>query len=381
LNKKERLFNSIRLKKVDRIPTSYRGSDYISERLMKYFDINSDSLKDEYKKLLENLGCDFWSSGSKIGKFSTFFPKYKGHPPEEPYIDDGQLFYTLGINSQIGTITDFNIKYVNFGIDPPLANITRESELKEGFLTSRLELFDFTEMKNRYSNNTLTYENLKNSKDDIICMGALNNFYMICSYLRGMDQFLMDLVGNRRLAEKIIGEVGEFCLEFNRRELESFGNKAEYYGSWDDVAGQDGMMFSPELFRKYFLPLYRSLIEKVKKYNLTFGWHCCGNVNDILPDIIEAGLDVFDVVQTSAKDMELENVYRLYGKKVCMHGAIDIQKILSRGNEQNVRDEVKKVIYLWGRNGGIIIAPSHEVVPDTPIENILALYDEINKNY
>ncbi len=188
----------------------------------------------------------------------------------------------------------------------------------------------------------------------------------------------MDLVSNRKLAEKIISEVGEFCLEFNRRELESFGNKAEYYGGWDDVAGQDGMMFSPELFKKYFLPLYKSLIGNIKKYNLVFGWHCCGNVNDILPSMIDIGLDVFDILQTSAKDMDLENVYRLYGKKICMHGAIDIQKILSRGTVKQVRDEVKKVIDLWNCKGGIILAPSHEIVPDTPIENIIALYNEVN---
>ncbi len=174
MQKKHRVFNAIRLKKVDRIPTSYRGSDYISVKLMEYYGI-------------ENWGADFWSSGSKIGKFSTFFPKYTGPFPEEPYIADGQMFHTLGINSNIGTISDFNIKYVNFGIDPPLANIFRASELKKGFLTSRLDLFDFKEMANRYISPELTYENLKDSEDDIICMGALNNFYMICSYLRGMD--------------------------------------------------------------------------------------------------------------------------------------------------------------------------------------------------
>jgi len=310
MQKKHRVFNAIRLKKVDRIPTSYRGSDYISVKLMEYYGIeNTDGLKAGYKELLEKLGADFWSSGSKIGKFSTFFPRYLGPLPEKPYVEDGQLFHALGINSTIGTISNFNIKYVKFGIDPPLANISRASELKKGFLTSKLGLFNFKEMTNRYISHELTYENLKDSENDIICMGAINNFYMICSYLRGMDQFLMDLVSNRKLAENIISEVGEFCLEFNRRELESFGNKAEYYGSWDDVAGQDGMMFSPELFKKYFLPPYKSLIENVKKYDLVFGWHCCGNVNDVLPSMIDIGLDVFDVVQTSAKDMELENIY------------------------------------------------------------------------
>lgn len=378
---KQRLFNSIKLKKVDRIPTSYRGSDYISKKLMEYYCIeNPGNLAGNYKILLKNLGADFWSSGSKIGKFSTYIPKYIGPPPEEPYVDDGQLFHVLGINSDIGTIADYNVKYVNLGIDPPLSNITRASEIKNEFLLSKLKLFDFNKMSNRYNNPELTYKKLKDSEEDVMCMGMLNNFYMITSYLRGMEQFLMDLAGNRKLAERIIGEVGEFCLEFNRRELAAFGDKAEYYGCWDDVAGQCGMMFSPDLFKKHFLPLYQSLIENVKKYDLVFGWHCCGNVNDVLPCMIEAGLDVFDVVQTSAKDMYLENIYSLYGEKICMHGTIDVQKVLVGRTEKQVRDEVKKVIDLWDCKGGIILAPSHETVPGTPIENIIALYDEVN-NY
>lgn len=84
MQKKHRVFNAIRLKKVDRIPTSYRGSDYISVKLMEYYGIeNPDDLKAGYKELLEKLGADFWSSGSKIGKFSTFFPKYTGPFQEE----------------------------------------------------------------------------------------------------------------------------------------------------------------------------------------------------------------------------------------------------------------------------------------------------------
>lgn len=378
MNKKERLKAAIKRQSVDRIPTTYRGSDFISLELAKYFRIGEEiDLKKIYKKILNNLSADFWSSGSKIDKYSTFFPTYMGSEPSYPYVDDGQLFYTLGINSKIGTIANFNIKYVNFGIDPPLAYVERTSDLKKNFLTSRLDLFNFKLMKNRYSEGYLTYENLKDNDEDIICMGALNNIYMICCYLRGMEQFLMDIVNNTAVAEAIVSEASEFCLEFNDKELKEFGNKAEYYGGWDDVAGQDGLMFSPNLFNKYFLPFYKKLIENVKKYDLFFGWHCCGSVHSVLPAMINAGIDVFDVVQTSAKDMEIEKIFKLYGDKVCLHGAIDIQKILVSDDKNKVKEEVKKIKELWGLDGGIILAPSHEIVPGTPIENILAIYEEI----
>lgn len=223
-----------------------------------------------------------------------------------------------------------------------------------------------------------SYDNLSKSNQEFICVGTLSNLFMICCYLRGMEQFLMDLASDHGIAERIIGEVGEFCLEFNRRELEHFGNKAELYGTWDDVAGQRGLLFSPKIFNQYYLPLYKKLIANVKSYNLPFSWHCCGSVHDVLPSMIEAGLDVFDVVQTSARDMSVETLYRLYGKDVCFHGAIDVQRLLLSDNPQQVKDEVKKIIDLWGTRGGMIIAPSHEAVPETPVENILAIYEQVN---
>ena len=125
---------------------------------------------------------------------------------------------------------------------------------------------------------------------------------------------------------------------------------------------------------------YQRLIEKTKKYGLIFSWHCCGSVNEVLPLLIDAGIDIFNVVQTSAKDMEIEKIYRRYAKNVCLCGAIDSQSLLIYKDEKTIRDEVKKIKYLWGNKGGIILGPSHDLVPDTPINNILTLYDELNKN-
>ncbi len=377
MKKKDRLKAAVRFETVDRLPNTYRASDHISKEIVKFFGLQeSSALKDQYKEILDYVHADFWSSGSKIGKFSTFFPTYKGEVPKTPYIDDGQLFYTLGIRSTVGTIAQYNIQYVNFGVESPFADVERASDLKEGFLMPKVDLFDFASMQNRYVGESLSCDYLKRSENDLICMGALNNIYMICCYLRGMDNFLMDLVCNKGVAEKIIYEVSDFCLEYNLRELESFGQKADYYGGWDDVAGQNGMMFAPSIFEKYFLPFYKQLIENVKKYNLIFGWHCCGSIHDVLPFMIDAGIDIFDVVQTSAKDMELENLYRLYGKKICFHGAIDIQKVLVSGNPVSIKEEVKKIKGLWGLRGGMILAPSHEIVPGTPLENIIAIYNE-----
>ena len=370
---RERVLAAIQRREVDRIPLTFRASKFLTTSLMKHFGFKDPAdFAGNRNDFLAKIGADFWASGSKVDKFSTFIPTYTGEKPKAPYVDDGTFFYTLGIRAKPGNMASWDIDYPHVGVDPPLAGAESASDIKPGLLLHRLDNYDFRRMRNKYRN--VSVGDLKGREDAIINIGTLSSLFMICSYLRGMENLLMDLVCNRSLAERLIGEVGEFCLEFNRRELQMMGEHAEYYGTWDDVAGQNGMLFSPELFKRYFLPLYRRLIDQTKKHGLFFGWHVCGSVHEVLPMMIDAGIDVFDVVQTSAKDMEIDNVYRLYGGHICLHGGLDVQKLLVEKNVQAVRAEVRRIMDLWGRRGGIILAPSHETLPDTPIKNVLAIY-------
>ncbi len=372
MNRKERIIAAIGLKDVDKIPSTFRANDYLSQKLMEYFGFSDPlSFGKNHHEFLEHLKADYWSTGTKLDKFSILLPKFKGMRPQDPYMDDGNYFYTIGIKSIKAHMSAYDIDYPNIGVEPSLCDISSVDDLKTGFLTTKLDLFEFEKMQNRYGE-------IDTGEDGMVCLGTLNSLFMICCYLRGMENFLMDLAFNKQLAEALIAEVGAFCIEFNKRELANAGDKAMYCGAWDDVAGQDGMMFDPALFKKYFLPIYKKLIENNKRYGLFFGFHICGSVHEVLPMLIDAGIDVFDVVQTSAKDMSIDNIHRLYGNSVCLHGGLDIQKLLVEGTPQKVREEVKKIKELWSKNGGIILAPTHLTLPDTPIENILAIYDELN---
>ena len=377
MNKKQRVLAAIQRKPVDRLPCSFRSSKKLVEKLQVYLDVAPTADNTLYHKvLLDNIGADFWASGSKVDKYSTFAPRYLGPPPEAPYVDDGTLFYTIGIKSENAYIAEFDMQYPHVGVEPPLAHIDSPAEIPAGFLTAKLESFDFDVMENKYRH--VSAENLTESQDDIISIGTLSSIYMMICYLRGMENFFQDLAFQPKMVDHLVGEVGEFILEFNRRELDSIGEKAVYFGTWDDVAGQDGMIFSPVEFKKYFLPFYRKLIDQNKKYNLFFGWHCCGNVHGVLPMMIDAGIDVFDVVQTSAKDMDIETVHELYGNDVCLHGGLDVQKLLVEQSATEVRQAVRQIKELWGSRGGMILAPSHEALPDVPVENILAIYEELH---
>ena len=399
MDKKERYFAAVARREVDRIPTSFRASRVFARRLMAYLNIDPAGGLQSARATLAQIGADFWLPGSRICNYATFFPRYVGPCPQLPHVEDGSQFYTLGIPAVRGAVDDFGFEYPAF-VDPPLASAERPTDIPPGYLTARLDLFDFECMINKLApvaanvggasverltrtneasapptSDPLSYEGLQAAGQDVICIGVLNNFFMICCYLRGMEQFLLDLAWNCPLAERLIGETGEFCLEFSRRQLASFGRRAECYCGWDDVAGQQGILFSPELFRRYFQPLYRQLIDEVKRYDLIFSWHCCGSVHGVLPAMIDAGIDVFDVVQTSARDMDLGTVYKRYGHSVSLHGAVDVQKLLVFGTPDLVRAEIARANDLWGTSGGIILGPSHEIVPETPITNVLAIYD------
>ena len=379
MNPRQRYFAAARRQPVDRIPTHFRASKVLTRRLMAYFGIDPAGGLGSAEALLARLGADFWASGSRADAWATFLPAYRGPQPQPPHSTDASYFYTLGI-PVLGSGADAQgFEYPAY-VDPPLARVERASDIPAGYLTQRLKDFDFDNMVNRQAGapqaagEPLSCEALAARDDHVICIGVLNNLFMICSYLRGMEQFLMDLALDRALAERLIGEVGEFCLEFNRRYLAAFGAQADVYASWDDVAGQDGMLFSPVLFRRYFQPLYREMIAEVKRHGLIYSWHCCGSVHQVLTLMIDAGIDVLDVVQTSARDMDLETMYRRYGQDICLSGGIDVQKLLVSGTPAQVRAEVRRAHDLWGTHGGIVLGPSHEAAPETPIENVLAIY-------
>ncbi|MDZ7836712.1 MAG: hypothetical protein U5N58_01550 [Actinomycetota bacterium] len=237
---------------MDKIPTSYRCLKNVTSTLLKHFNIEpTDDFTSIKDIMLEKLGADFWGMGHNICYFSTFHARYEGPPPSESYIQDDCMFHVLGIRAIAKRVAEFDYEYPRF-LDPPLASIESTSEINENFLISKLKYFDFSHMVNlhyeqkdkilRKSFEANDYKISVTSlikNNEFIAMGSFNSLFMICSYLRGMDRFLMDIAGNKKLAEKIIQLTSQYCLEYNRRELESFGPQAEFYCSWDDVATQE----------------------------------------------------------------------------------------------------------------------------------------------
>ncbi len=138
-------------------------------------------------------------------------------------------------------------------------------------------------------------------------------------------------------------------------------------------------MISPEHWRRFLKPTYRKVFELLKSYGLKVWFHSCGQFRPVMSDLIDIGMDVWETVQTHLPGNEPEILKREYGEHITFYGGISTQRTLPFGTVDDVRREVRERIRVLGRGGGYIVGPDHGIMPDVPVENVLAMFDEARK--
>jgi len=191
-------------------------------------------------------------------------------------------------------------------------------------------------------------------------------------YLRGMDRLLMDMVTDEEKANAVLDIPFYFHLEAARR-LTAMGVDGIWLG--DDVGTQRGMLLSPELWRRYLKPRLATICREVKNINphVHIAYHSDGNIYPIIDELIEIGIDILNPVQPRAMDPAF--LKKRYGKNLSFWGTIDEQHTLPFGTPQEVQREVLERLSVMGRDGGFIVAPTHHVQLDTPLENFFAFLE------
>jgi uroporphyrinogen decarboxylase len=159
--------------------------------------------------------------------------------------------------------------------------------------------------------------------------------------------------------------------------INAIGVDADIIQFSDDFGSQEGMLISPQLYRDVFKPRERKMwnfVKKNSKYAIFL--HSCGSVYRIIPDLIEAGLDIINPVQISARDMEPERLKQEFGNDlVFWGGGCDTQSVLPRGSLKDIEEEVKKNISIFAQGGGFVFAPVHNIQADITAERITKLYE------
>jgi len=197
--------------------------------------------------------------------------------------------------------------------------------------------------------------------------------------LFGLEEALVKLHTEPKIIEAAIAHIEEFYLGLGRRCLEATKGVADIFWFGDDFATHRGIMISPEQWRRFLKPTYRKLFALAKGYGVKVWFHCCGTFREVMPDLIDIGMDVWETVQVHLVGNEPEVLKREYGQDITFYGAINSQYTLPFGTSEDVRAEVRERLRVLGKGGGYILGGDHTILPDVPVENILAMVDEARK--
>jgi uroporphyrinogen decarboxylase len=228
------------------------------------------------------------------------------------------------------------------------------------------------------------YWDMDKVRDEIVQLDAEDE-YFICYFsggiferawgLRGLEQFLVDLVDNPEVPCTIMDCLTDLYIANVTRVLETCNGRIDMVYTWDDLAHQHGLIMSPAMWRKYILPQHQRLHAAIRSFGVNIMYHSCGAIRPLIPALIEElGIDVLNPLQPRADGMDLARIKEEFGDRVCFHGGVDIQHTLPHGDPTEVVAEVRERIAVLGKGGGYILSTAHAIQNDTPTENILAMY-------
>lgn len=209
---------------------------------------------------------------------------------------------------------------------------------------------------------------------DIMCGGPFEQSL----WMRGWEDFLSDLINEPYLAEALMDKILEVDIGLWDVFLEAVGDLVDIVCQGDDIAMQTGPIISPQLFHERVFKYHKQLYDFIKsKTKAKIFHHSCGGVYKLIPDLIAAGIDILNPIQTSAADMDPVRLKKEFGNDLTFWGALDVQQILPFGTPQEITDEVKRLVEILGKDGGYIFAPGHNIQALVPAENIKAMLDAI----
>ena len=192
--------------------------------------------------------------------------------------------------------------------------------------------------------------------------------------LRGMEDAMMDIAADPDLAGEMFRRCADFTIGIGNEACERF--TLDWFWTGDDVAGQRSLMMSPKSWRALVRPQLERVIEVGKSRGLPIAYHCCGALRPIIPDLIEMGVNVLNPIQANCPGMDALELKREYGRQLAFMGGVDTQELLPRATAAEVRRTTAALIEgMTADGGGYILAASHTISPETPGENIFAMYE------
>lgn len=193
--------------------------------------------------------------------------------------------------------------------------------------------------------------------------------------LRGMEQTMFDMAAQPEVADEMFRRCGDFAVMLSEAACTRF--PLDWLWAGDDVAGQRSLLMSPATWRRLIKPHLARVFDVGKAHGLWVAYHCCGALRPIIPDLVEMGLDVLNPIQCNCPGMEPLELKREFGRELSFMGGVDTQGVLPHGSVDAVRRATRRLIDgMTSDGGGYLLAASHTIPPETPIDNIFAMYQE-----
>jgi len=361
---RERILAAVNHQPIDRIPTDMWATPEVQEILFDHFDIK---IGKETKTDTIHLMGGYLSRGVEallqlwdrlgVDGIIEVSPPYMGNKQ----FTKEEIFYTEW---------GFGYKEIGYGrgvyheqVVYPLDGISSIEEM-EAFSWPNPDDYDYDALPAL----------IDQCGDRAISCGyhAVFTFHQ---YLRGLELNMMDPLMNPEFSEVLIQKITDFFLEYHKRCFIAAKGRIDFTQVTDDWGSQNGLLSSIEIFNEFYKTAMQRGIDLAKSYDINVFHHNDGDCRDLLPTLVDMGIDILNPIQWSCGDWDLAELKRMYGKDVCFHSAVDNQYTLPFGTPVDVQKEVRHLIETLASDGtGFILGPCHNLQSNTSVENILVLY-------
>lgn len=210
-----------------------------------------------------------------------------------------------------------------------------------------------------------------------VVSGISGVVYETCWYLRGLERWFIDMIEQPEFCAALLDRTLRFWMDWFRLFLKEVGDLVDVIMIGDDLAGQDGPLFSPSFYQAIVKPRHKALVQFIRSQTHAKIWyHTCGACRSFIPDLIDNGIDILNPVQISAQDMDPATLKAEYGQQLAFWGgAIDAQHVLPLASPDEIREHVRRHLEIWKPGGGYVFNNVHNIQAGVPPENIVALFD------
>lgn len=326
-------------KQPDRVPMDYWTTDEARDKLLAYLGLGSE------REMLERLHID---------RPFTVTPRYVGPP-----IPENKDVYGIGYRD-----IDYGTGTYREAVHHPLAEYDTVKEIQDDYRWPSSDWYDYSDLPQQIE-----------GWEEYPIRGGGSEPFLIYKNLRGQELAFMDLVLHPEMVHYCLDKLFELAYQNTLRIYEAIPDEVMITYVAEDMGSQEGLLFSPEQIHEFLIPRMKRMMDLAHEAGAFVFFHSDGAVRKILPDMIEAGINVLNPIQWRCKGMERKGLKRDFGDDLIFHGAMDNQYTLAFGTVEEVRQEVLDNLRLLDDNGGYILAPCHNIQAVGPPENVVTMYE------